>query len=81
MATAYDEKMENHDKSPSNVEIQPPKQTKPTCIIVLGMAGSGKTTFVQVTLFCQIERSNIDLLLKQCVVDNRESAAYAIDGP
>ncbi len=24
----------------------------PTCIIVLGMAGSGKTTFVQVSLFC-----------------------------
>ena len=22
---------------------------KPTCVIVLGMAGSGKTTFVQVT--------------------------------
>ncbi|KAK7087815.1 GPN-loop GTPase 1-like [Littorina saxatilis] len=26
---------------------QPPKQQKPICVIVLGMAGSGKTTFVQ----------------------------------
>jgi tRNA A37 threonylcarbamoyladenosine biosynthesis protein TsaE len=26
--------------------------TKPVCIITLGMAGSGKTTFVQVVLSC-----------------------------
>ena len=27
--------------------------SKPTCIIVLGMAGSGKTTFVQVCLISE----------------------------
>ena len=26
-------------------------EKKPTCVIVLGMAGSGKTTFVQVLLY------------------------------
>ena len=26
-------------------------EEKPTCIIVLGMAGSGKTTFVQVSYY------------------------------
>jgi len=27
------------------------RNKKPTCVIVLGMAGSGKTTFVQVILY------------------------------
>ena len=30
---------------------------KPTCIIVLGMAGSGKTTFVQVIQYRSLTRS------------------------
>lgn len=35
--------------SPSNSSDQKAGQSKrPTCILVLGMAGSGKTTFVQV---------------------------------
>ena len=33
---------------------EPPHKKKPVCVLVLGMAGSGKTTFVQVTLsLCQ----------------------------
>ena len=28
--------------------------SKPVCIITLGMAGSGKTTFVQVILLCNL---------------------------
>lgn len=27
----------------------PPATARPTCVVCLGMAGSGKTTFVQVT--------------------------------
>lgn len=37
------------ENSPSNSSDQNAGQSKrPTCILVLGMAGSGKTTFVQV---------------------------------
>ena len=35
-----------HETPHSDITID--EDNKPTCIIVLGMAGSGKTTFVQV---------------------------------
>ncbi len=38
------ENTENAGESSDN------KSSKPVCVIVLGMAGSGKTTFVQVSL-------------------------------
>ena len=39
-----------------------PSEQKPICVIVLGMAGSGKTTFVQVQTLCvQIESRLISI--------------------
>jgi len=35
------------------------QKKKPTCIIVLGMAGSGKTTFVQVCVIILTSYKNI----------------------
>ena len=39
---------ENAKHETPNSDITIDEDNKPTCIIVLGMAGSGKTTFVQV---------------------------------
>ena len=46
------------DKGDEAASAESPKG-KPTCILCLGMAGSGKTTFVQVHFqnSCQIDRS------------------------
>ena len=56
MATASDDlKAECSSEQKSDVKIeggQPSTAKKPTCIIVIGMAGSGKTTFVQVWSRC-----------------------------
>lgn len=38
------------EPSTSSDDISSASGKKPTCIIVLGMAGSGKTTFVQVSM-------------------------------
>ena len=38
----------------SNVSKSKEQCSKPVCIITLGMAGSGKTTFVQVMLLCNL---------------------------
>lgn len=38
---------------PKSTQTEKGNEKNPTCIIVLGMAGSGKTTFVQVTMFNQ----------------------------
>lgn len=35
-----------------------PVRDKPVCLIVLGMAGSGKTTFVQVRRLCRLTAAN-----------------------
>lgn len=40
------------DKS-SSTQSEKRNEKNPTCVIVLGMAGSGKTTFVQVTILNQ----------------------------
>jgi polynucleotide 5'-kinase involved in rRNA processing len=40
------------DKS-SSTQSEKRNEKNPTCVIVLGMAGSGKTTFVQVTILSQ----------------------------
>lgn len=39
--------MSSSSETPAATEQNGPTQSKPTCLIVLGMAGSGKTTFVQ----------------------------------
>lgn len=48
------ESMDISESANGNISTQPDvsaqinkKEKKPTCIIILGMAGSGKTTFVQ----------------------------------
>lgn len=38
---------------PKSTQTEKGNEKNPTCIIVLGMAGSGKTTFVQVTMLNQ----------------------------
>ena len=40
------------DSSSSNSDKKTEQSKRPTCILVLGMAGSGKTTFVQVHVRC-----------------------------
>lgn len=40
-----------------------PQQKKPICVLVLGMAGSGKTTFVQVDLILSRARLTLSCLL------------------
>ncbi|XP_061171887.1 GPN-loop GTPase 1-like [Saccostrea echinata] len=47
MAEAFPTRAEPTDLSPSSTDLKPEQAKKPTCILVLGMAGSGKTTFVQ----------------------------------
>ena len=37
------------DRQPAAM-VETPVTERPTCVIILGMAGSGKTTFVQVNL-------------------------------
>ena len=37
------------DTASADDGTKPPQTKKPVCVLVLGMAGSGKTTFVQVT--------------------------------
>lgn len=54
--TMAEEKVKIEEKSSENVDEigaaagDNSKKALPTCIIVLGMAGSGKTTFVQVRI-------------------------------
>ena len=49
MAASMDDSGETENASVSGAE-QSHNIDKPVCIIILGMAGSGKTTFVQVNL-------------------------------
>ena len=49
MATSSSEMLEMENKEAKTAEDPPSDQQKPTCVVVLGMAGSGKTTFVQVS--------------------------------
>ncbi|XP_062606294.1 GPN-loop GTPase 1-like [Saccostrea cucullata] len=47
MAEAFPTRAEPADLQPSSADLKQKHSKKPTCILVLGMAGSGKTTFVQ----------------------------------
>lgn len=52
--------MENQESSSDAGDGEMPRSAtrdKPVCLIVLGMAGSGKTTFVQVMLACLVNAS------------------------
>ena len=49
MACAAGSENSTTDKS-SSTQSEKRNEKNPTCVIVLGMAGSGKTTFVQVTI-------------------------------
>lgn len=46
------------DSSPAAAAAAAPVQDKPVCLIVLGMAGSGKTTFVQVRQLWRLTAAN-----------------------
>ena len=49
MATSMDESADMAKQpNTSSDQTTEGQASKPTCIVVLGMAGSGKTTFVQV---------------------------------
>ena len=50
MASAEAARVSPSEAEMTDVTEDGDKSTKPTCIIVLGMAGSGKTTFVQVEI-------------------------------
>jgi len=52
MACAAGSENSTTDKS-SSTQSEKRNEKNPTCVIVLGMAGSGKTTFVQVTILSQ----------------------------
>ena len=49
------------DSSSQNKELKE-GATKPTCVLVLGMAGSGKTTFVQVVILSESRIFSITLV-------------------
>lgn len=46
------------NSSPAGAAAAAPVGEKPVCLIVLGMAGSGKTTFVQVRRLRQLAAAN-----------------------
>lgn len=46
--------------------VAAPVRDKPVCLIVLGMAGSGKTTFVQVRRLCRLTAANCVSLFGRC---------------
>ena len=50
MAASAEKVATSAEKMEESTSAQGSQGSKPTCIIVLGMAGSGKTTFVQVCL-------------------------------
>ena len=51
------------DSSSQNKELKE-GTAKPTCVLVLGMAGSGKTTFVQVVILSESRIFCITLVLR-----------------
>ena len=63
MATAMDDSScETAEKESISKSTEKHPDIKPTCVIVLGMAGSGKTTFVQVNCV------SIDIWRIYCVI-------------
>ena len=52
MATASDVVMADEAAASEITEKMSERHKKPVCLIVLGMAGSGKTTFVQRLVSC-----------------------------
>ena len=50
-ANILGDKHESMEPACEGASAMEQEEKKPTCIIVLGMAGSGKTTFVQVNLY------------------------------
>ena len=58
MATSIESNMDvvHTDETAAGASAQTQSLSKPTCVIVLGMAGSGKTTFVQVQLLSTCEK-------------------------
>lgn len=54
------------DSNPAAAAAAAPVGDKPVCLIVLGMAGSGKTTFVQVRRLCRLTAANCVSLFGRC---------------
>ena len=74
MAEAYPAHVPDDSSSSSNSGKKTEQSKTPTCILVLGMAGSGKTTFVQVHVrFLIIHHNygtlaeNYNVLINYCI--------------